>query len=114
MWIHPKARLLQPLERLPMSRKRLPRTTDKKVVNKHVELAPRHQTRIELSNRTRRGIARIGKSRLALFLAFRVRLFKHVARNENLAAHFDVLVDQLRVRFEPQRNTANRARILRY
>src|SRR5688572_24588655 len=83
------------------------------VISKHVELSLCDQTRIELPDRTGCGIAWICEPRLPLLFAFRVGLFKNFTRDEGFTTNFKTGIDPLCLRFETQRHTTNRARILR-
>src|SRR5688500_14061518 len=95
-----------------MSWKRLA-SVYQQVISKHVELSLCDQTRIELPDRAGCRIARIRDPRLSLLFAFRVGFFKNLTRDEGFTTHFKTGIDPLRLRFETQRHTAHRARVLR-
>src|SRR5690349_2019050 len=104
MTVYPKARFLEPVERLRMCRKRFA-STDEQVIDKHVELPPRDQLGIQLPDRAGSGVSRICKSCFAGFLTFRVRSLKDVERYEDFAANFDCpSVNSLRLRVQTQRH----------
>ena len=63
--------------------------------------APGHKRGIELLQRTRGRIARIGERRQALFGALGIHFFEPVLIHENFAAHFK---DGRSISFEPPRD----------
>ena len=79
----------------------------KHIVGKHVQPSSRDDFRIELSNRARRRIPRIGKARLAGFFALGVNFFKYPSRQIRFATHLDLALDSARSVSQLQRYTAN-------
>ena len=113
MWIDAKSCLLEPIERFPVTRERFASTREQ-IVGKHVELAPRDQTRIELPDGACRRVARIREARLSQFLTLGICFFENFTRDKNLSPHFNRRINTLRPIFQTQRNAANRARVWRY
>ena len=58
------------------------------VKNKYVKITLCRHGRIELTERTCRGVARICKGGFAVFLALEIKLFKAFFRHKHLTAHF--------------------------
>src|SRR5438552_3170432 len=81
------------------------------IIGEHIQPPLSHHCRVELANRAGRGVARIRKPRLALFLALGVNLFKDFARQVSFAAHFDLVGYFLRSVPQPERHAANRAHV---
>src|SRR6267142_1779283 len=111
MRVYAKPSLPKPFKRLPMRCKRLSLASDQ-VVCEHVELSRRDNSGIELPDCSRRGIARISKSWLALLFPFRIDLLENGAGDEYFTAHLNLPADLFCGVTQFQRHTANRPRVL--